>query len=198
MAFSWLKQADIPGLAYGTVLLGDLYLQGEVVKQDTNKALECYNRASIQNEPLGNLRLSQAYKNGWGVQIDSQKAEYWYKKAKEKRIGEISDLKKHIFNYSKTRETYEKYRKSGYSKKFYEEHREELQLHKAAKEAFNAFGLKKLPSVKELNAEFNTLVEEKRKAYAEYREAKEKMQDYVIARQNVEETFATYFSRNSL
>ena len=41
--------------------------------------------------------------------------------------------------------------------------------------------------MKELNAEFNTLVEEKRKAYAEYREAKEKMQDYVIARQNVEE-----------
>lgn len=88
MAFSWLKQADIPGLAYGTVLLGDLYLQGEVVKQDTNKALECYNRASIQNEPLGNLRLSQAYKNGWGVQIDSQKAEYWYKKAIENGLEE--------------------------------------------------------------------------------------------------------------
>ena len=108
-------------------------------------------------------------------------------KAKEKRIGEISDLKKHIFNYSKTRDTYEKYRKSGYSKKFYEANREELQLHKAAKEAFNALGLKKLPSVKELNEEFQTLVEEKRRAYGEYREAKEKMQAYAIARQNIEE-----------
>ena len=49
----------------------------------------------------------------------------------EKRLAEIATLKKHIINYSKTRTTYEAYRKAGYSKKFFEEHREEITLHKA-------------------------------------------------------------------
>lgn len=56
-------------------------------------------------------------------------------KAKEKRIEEITDLRKHIFNFAKTKAVYDQYRKSGFNQKFYEEHREELQLHKAAKEA---------------------------------------------------------------
>ena len=50
-------------------------------------------------------------------------------------------------NYSNTRDVYVEYRKSGYSKKFFEEHREEIQLHKAAKDAFNQLGVKKLPSI---------------------------------------------------
>lgn len=44
---------------------------------------------------------------------------------------------------------------SFFGRLIYEEHREELQLHKAAKEAFNASGLKKLPSVKELNTDIS-------------------------------------------
>ena len=35
--------------------------------------------------------------------------------------------------YAKTRETYVAYRKSGYSKKFRQEHEEEILLHQAAK-----------------------------------------------------------------
>lgn len=34
----------------------------------------------------------------------------------EKRLFEIGTLKKHIINYSKTRRTYEEYRRAGYSK----------------------------------------------------------------------------------
>ena len=55
----------------------------------------------------------------------------------ESRLVEIAGLKKHIINYSKTRDVYTEYRKSGYSKKFFEEHREAIILHKAAKEAFS-------------------------------------------------------------
>ena len=44
-------------------------------------------------------------------------------------------LKKHIQNYAKTRDMYAAYRKAGYSKKFFEEHRAEITLHKAAKKA---------------------------------------------------------------
>lgn len=107
-------------------------------------------------------------------------------RAKEKRIDEIGKLRRHIYDFAKMKPVYEEYRKHHFSEKFYEEHREELQLYKAAKEAFNATGLKKLPTVAELNREFNELVAEKKKEYSEYHEAKEKMQTYAIARQNIE------------
>ena len=58
-------------------------------------------------------------------------------KQAEKRLAEIAVLRTHIINYAKTRETYVAYRKAGYSRKFFEAHREELTLHKAAKEAFD-------------------------------------------------------------
>ena len=56
-------------------------------------------------------------------------------KAAETRLAEIAVLKTHIINYAKTRPAYDAYRKSGYSKKFLEAHREEITLHKAAKAA---------------------------------------------------------------
>ena len=101
-------------------------------------------------------------------------------------MAEISVLQTHINNYSKTRTVYEAYRKAGYSKKFFEEHREELLLHKAAKEAFNQLGGKKLPTRKALSEEFNQLLIEKKKAYSEYRQVKKDMQEYLIAKQTVE------------
>lgn len=107
-------------------------------------------------------------------------------KSAEKRMAEISVLQTHINNYSKTRTVYEAYRKAGYSKKFFEEHREELLLHKAAKEAFNQLGGKKLPTRKALSEEFNQLLIEKKKAYSEYRQVKKDMQEYLIAKQTVE------------
>ena len=74
-------------------------------------------------------------------------------KATEAQIAEILVLKKHIINYSKTRDVYVEYRKAGYSKKFFEEHREAITIHKAAKQAFDELGLKKIPRIKDLNAE---------------------------------------------
>ena len=102
-------------------------------------------------------------------------------KQSEKRLAEIAILRKHIVNYAKTRETYVAYRKAGYSRKFYETHREELTLHKAAKEAFDQLGIKKIPKVKELNAEYAKVLESKKKTYAEYRKVRTEMQDYQIA-----------------
>ena len=75
-------------------------------------------------------------------------------KSAEKRMEEIGTLRTHIIQYAKTRNTYVAYRKAGYSKKFLEAHREEIALHKAAKDAFDKLGLKKLPKVKDLNAEY--------------------------------------------
>lgn len=105
--------------------------------------------------------------------------------ASEKRLAEIATLKKHIINYSKTRSTYEAYRKAGYSRKFFEAHREEITLHKAAKQAFDELGVRKIPKVKELSAEYAELLSGKKAIYAEYRKVKEEAQELLIAERNV-------------
>ena len=111
-------------------------------------------------------------------------------KAAEARLTEIAVLKTHIINYAKTRPAYDAYRKSGYSKKFLEAHREEITLHKAAKDAFDEAGLQKLPKVKELDAEFAELLTKKKAAYPDYRKARNEMQELVRAQKNVEHFFA--------
>ena len=111
-------------------------------------------------------------------------------KAAEARLTEIAVLKTHIINYAKTRPVYDAYRKSGYSKKYLEAHREEITLHKAAKAAFDEAGLQKLPKVKELDAEFAELLTQKKAAYPDYRKARNEMQELVRAQKNVERFFA--------
>ena len=111
-------------------------------------------------------------------------------KAAETRLAEIAVLKTHIINYAKTRPVYDAYRKSGYSKKFLEAHREEITLHKAAKAAFDEAGLQKLPKVKELDAEFAELLTKKKASYPDYRKARNEMQELVRAQKNVERFFA--------
>lgn len=83
----------------------------------------------------------------------------------EKRMAEIAVLKTHIINYSKTKDVYVAYRKAGYNKQFFEAHREEILLHKAAKDAF---GLLEggVPKLKALNQEYSTLLKQKKDAYA--------------------------------
>ena len=107
-------------------------------------------------------------------------------KAAEKRMAEIAVLRTHIINYAKTRDTYVAYRKAGYSKRFRQEHEEEILLHQAAKNAFDDMGVKKLPKVKELQAEYARLLEEKKKTYAEYRRSREEMRELLAAKTNVD------------
>ena len=111
-------------------------------------------------------------------------------KVAETRLAEIAVLKTHIINYAKTRPAYDAYRKSGYSKKFLEAHREEITLHKAAKAAFDEAGMKKLPKVKELDAEYAELLIKKKAAYPDYRKARDEMQELMKAQKNVELFFA--------
>ena len=107
-------------------------------------------------------------------------------KAAEKRMAEIAVLRTHIINYARTCDTYVAYRKAGYSKKFREEHEEDILLHQAAKNAFDEMGVKKLPKVRELQAEYAKLLEEKKKTYAEYRRSREEMRELLTAKSNVD------------
>ena len=60
----------------------------------------------------------------------------------------------------------------------------DILIHKAAKKAFDAFGLKKLPTVRSLNEEFARLMAEKKAAYAEYHRAQEQMRELLIHKAN--------------
>ena len=107
-------------------------------------------------------------------------------KAAEKRNVEVQALLTHMDNYYDTRAIYVEYRKSGYSKKFFEEHRQEITIHKAAKKAFDDLNLTKLPSRKSLYEEFHQLTVQKKKDYAEYRQVRKEKEELLIAKQTVE------------
>jgi len=77
------------------------------------------------------------------------------------RLPEITSLQRHIGTYSKTKDIYAEYKKSNWSKKFYAENKEKIELHKSAKKAFDALGLAKLPTIKTLQTEYAALESEK-------------------------------------
>lgn len=102
------------------------------------------------------------------------------------RIAEITELHGQIVTYAKTRKTFDEYTASRYSRKFFDAHADEIEQHRAAKRYFNAHGIEKLPKIKTLNAEFDTLVAEKRVAYAEYRAIRDEQRELLVHRHNVE------------
>lgn len=107
-------------------------------------------------------------------------------KNEEARMKEIAELKKHVLGYLRTRETYAAYKKSGYARKFLVEHEQEILIHRAAKQAFDERKLTKLPTVQTLQTEYESLMTQRKKDYAEYRAAKDEMRELLTVRANVE------------
>lgn len=104
----------------------------------------------------------------------------------ESQMSANGELQKQIVNYAKTRAVYIEYRKAGYSKKFRAEHETEILLHQAAKKHFDSAGITKLPSVKSLREEYTGLLEQKRKAYAAYKQARTEMKELYNVKANVD------------
>ena len=104
----------------------------------------------------------------------------------EAKLAANATLQTHILNYIKTKDVYVAYRESGYSKKFLSEHEGEIALHKAAKKAFDELGLKKLPTIRSLRAEYADLFSEKKQMYMELRQTREDMRQVVKAKANAE------------
>ena len=105
--------------------------------------------------------------------------------AAQKRLTQIDVLRRHVLNYARTREVFQQYKASGYSKKFLNEHRQEIDRHRAAKRAFNELGLQKLPSKKSLDMEYSQLLAKKKDAYAAYRDAREQAREMLTHRENL-------------
>lgn len=104
----------------------------------------------------------------------------------EASLNANASLQKNIVNYSKTRNVYVAYRKAGYSKKFRAAHEADILLHQAAKRAFDERGVKKLPTVASLRARYAKQLDEKKKAYREYREARDEMRALLVVKANVD------------
>ena len=105
----------------------------------------------------------------------------------QKRLAEINVLKTHIINYSKTKDVYVAYRKTGYSKKFLDEHESDIVIHRAAKKAFDEHGLKKLPTIKNLQIEYSDLLTKKKAAYAELKKVRDELKELSVHKANYEE-----------
>ena len=107
-------------------------------------------------------------------------------KATEKRMADLSAMRTQILNYIKTRDTYVAYRKAGYSKKFLAAHEGDLTLHRAAKKFFDAQGLTKLPTIKQIQAEYAALQGEKKTIYPKFHEARTQMREVLAVKANVD------------
>ena len=107
-------------------------------------------------------------------------------KLSEARMREIKELKTHIINYGETRNTYAAYRKATRPSEFYEQHHADIEMHLAAKRVFDELGVKKLPSVAQLNAEFLELSTQRKAQYEDYRKAKPEMREWAATKRNME------------
>ena len=81
---------------------------------------------------------------------------------KQNRMKEINQQRQAIRDYRRTKEIYTQYKDSGWSVKFYNEHRDEIEAHRKAQAVYTA-AEGKLPTLKELSAEYDALRELKKK-----------------------------------
>ena len=71
----------------------------------------------------------------------------------EARLAEIKTLRQRIFNYSKIRKIYVEYKAKKFDANFFEENREPLTLHQAAKDAFKKYE-GSIPTIREWQKRF--------------------------------------------
>ena len=107
-------------------------------------------------------------------------------KKKELRLQKIKKLQKAIVDYAKTREVFVAYKKSGYSKKFWEEHEADLLIYKAAEDVYKSLPKGTKLDMKKLRKEYGEICAERKKEFLEYAEIKKNMNQYLIARKNLE------------
>ena len=107
-------------------------------------------------------------------------------KHKEKLLEENKRLQKAIIDYAKYRDVFVSYKKSGYSKKFWEEHQSELLCYKAAEDVYKSIPGRKIPKMNVLRKQYGEIFAEKKKEFYEYAEIKKDMNEYFIAKRNLE------------
>ncbi len=104
---------------------------------------------------------------------------------KQNRMKEINRQRQAIRDYGRTKEAYTQYRESGWSVKFYQEHRQEIEDHKNAQAVYSSLN-GKMPTLKELTTEYDSLKEQKENDQVALDELKTKLTDLKHIRYNYE------------
>ena len=103
-----------------------------------------------------------------------------------KRLDEITKLRNHIIIYARNNETYKTYKGKNFSKTYYKEHKKEIDEYIEAKHYFDSLHLdRKLPTMKELNEEFQEVLKKKHETYNELFPLKKEHRKHLIYRENV-------------
>ncbi len=99
------------------------------------------------------------------------------------RMKEINRQRQAIRNYRRTKEVYTQYRESGWSPNFYHDHRQEIEAYKNAQAVYSIVG-DKMPTLKELTAEYDALREITDQEKTTYSELKSRLTDLKHIRYN--------------
>jgi hypothetical protein len=75
-------------------------------------------------------------------------------------MKEINQLRQVVRDYRRTKDVYAQYKASGWSPKFYNDHRTEIEDHKKAQTVYSSVD-GKMPTLKELSAEYDALKAQK-------------------------------------
>ena len=103
----------------------------------------------------------------------------------DNRISENRELSRHVSAYVQNRKVTQQAKTVKNPETFREQHRAELTAYQAAAAYFKAHNIKKLPSLKQLESERETLISEKTQFYQKYREARKAWLDLATAQQNL-------------
>lgn len=105
------------------------------------------------------------------------------------RMVSLKELRGHLVVYRQYKPLAQKLQTVRNPAKFKEQHRAEFAVYEAACAYFKANGLRTLPDLKKLDAEYQTLSSEKNRFYTRYKKAQIELRELRTAQQNVEAFF---------
>ena len=107
-------------------------------------------------------------------------------KATEKRLADMAVLIKNVTTYQKTKPDYDAYRKANNKDRYRADHERAIILHEAAAKALQTAGIKKLPNLAALQAEYEQLQAQKEALYADYGKLKKQAKEYDVVKRNID------------
>ena len=109
----------------------------------------------------------------------------------EHRLGNMAVLIKNLTTYKQLRPVVLEDRKAKDKAAFRRQHESQLILYEAAAKALKEAGVTKLPNLYALKTEYKKLDAERERLSAQYSEAKQKLKEYGIVKQNVDSILRT-------
>ena len=102
------------------------------------------------------------------------------------RLPGIAVQIKNVTTYQKTKPAYDAYRKAKNKDRYRADHERAIILHEAAAKALQTAGIKKLPNLAALQAEYEQLQEQKVALYTDYGKLKKQVKEYDVIKRNID------------